>query len=231
MLQTLTHPSQTSPIKPQYHQWKAQIETRQASQAEFEKWLFLHAATVLLEEKAGELLTLMADQFGLTTSQQIAYLDQATTMWHVAYHVVHETDFSLKFVIYQPHMVQAQLDSVPPCSLQDALEYPANITSAQFLAEIERRWLATGSIPHEVGFALGYPVKDVLGFMGLQPLACSGACGWQVYGDFESSQRLGQRFLEARQEAIRFLHCQAKAINAKKRTACCPPLCKCKLCV
>ncbi|PID84932.1 MAG: hypothetical protein CSA11_00205 [Chloroflexi bacterium] len=235
MLQTLTpslqtFPFQTSPIKRQYHQWKAQIESKQASQAEFEKWLFLHAATVLFEEKAGELLTLMADQFGLTIRQQVAYVDQVACLWDVAYRVVHETDFSLKFVIYQPHMVQAQLNSVPPCMLQDELEYPVNITPAQFLAEIERRWLATNSIPHEVGFALGYPVKDVLGFMGLQPMVCSGCCGWQVYGEFAPSQQLGQRFLEARLEAIRFLHCPVKDININRQAESCPPFCKCQMC-
>lgn len=194
-------------IKPQYYQWKGQVERLQTGRAEFEKWLFLHAASVLFGQKAGELLTLTAGQFGLCFDRQLAYLDKAAALWDVAYCVLHQTAVSLKFVVYQPELVQRQFDAVPPCMLQDELAYPANMTPAAFLAEVRRRWLATDAIPHEIGFALGYPVKDVLGYMGLRPLPCSGCCGWQVYGDFATSQRLCHAFTQARQQAIRFLHC------------------------
>jgi hypothetical protein len=194
-------------VNPQFHTWKRQLSTRQSCQAEFEKWLFLHTAPVLLGKKAGELLTLMSDQFGLCVAQQLIYLKNAADSWHVAYRVIRETEASVQFMIYHADMVQQQLDSVPPCMLHDELGYSINITAAGFLAEVQRRWLLNGDIPHEIGFALGYPVKDVLGFMGLQPLPCSGCCGWKVYGELAPSRALGEAFTQAKQAASRFLHC------------------------
>ncbi|PLX83836.1 MAG: DUF3793 domain-containing protein [Desulfuromonas sp.] len=52
----------------------------------------------------------------------------------------------------------------------------------QLLREMQLRF-DEGGMPHEVGVILGYPLKDVLGFMGcgLEPLSCRGP--WQIYGD------------------------------------------------
>ncbi len=44
--------------------------------------------------------------------------------------------------------------------------------------------------PHEIGFFLGYPVKDVLGFMGLVKLPLTRTQGWRMYGDIKESCRI-----------------------------------------
>lgn len=222
----------TLEIRQQYHYWGSQLETRQPCEVEFEKWLFLQVAPVLFGQKAGELLTLMVGQFGLCLAQQLAYLDAVTALWSVPYLVLHETGSSTKFVLYQPEMVQHQLDAVPPCILQDELGYPVNLTAADFLKLVQRRWRETGKIPHEIGFALGYPIKDVLGYMGLQALPCSGNCGWQVYGEFAPSHRLCQVFMHARQEAIRLLYqpgIESHPPDTAVRSA--PPTCSCNRCI
>jgi len=54
--------------------------------------------------------------------------------------------------------------------------------------------ISTGSFPHEIGIFLGYPLKDVAGFMGLAaiPFACQGP--WKIFGDPGESLRLAERF-------------------------------------
>lgn len=43
--------------------------------------------------------------------------------------------------------------------------------------------ITNGNIPDEIGIFLGYPLKDVLGFMGYPSLKLTKINGWRVYGD------------------------------------------------
>jgi hypothetical protein len=85
------------------------------------------------------------------------------------------------------------------------LNYPCPLEPESFLNEVERRWNSHHAIPHEIGIALGYPLEDVFGYMGLVPLACKGACGWQVFGCMKESQRRSCAFNNARCQALLFL--------------------------
>ncbi len=44
-----------------------------------------------------------------------------------------------------------------------------------------------GQVPHEVGVILGYPLKDVAGFMGWVRLPVTGQGPWKIYGDLRPS--------------------------------------------
>jgi hypothetical protein len=57
------------------------------------------------------------------------------------------------------------------------------------LAELERR-LRQGGFPHEIGLFLGYPLKDVAGFMGWTKLPVSGQDTWKIYGNPRKSLEL-----------------------------------------
>lgn len=50
------------------------------------------------------------------------------------------------------------------------------------------------SFPHEIGVFLGLPLKDVLGFMGLNDLELSCCRGWKIYGETESSMKLYRHY-------------------------------------
>ena len=55
--------------------------------------------------------------------------------------------------------------------------------------------------------------EDVFGYMGLLPLSCKGACGWQVYGCMEESQRRSCAFKDARCQALMFLAGRVEALE------------------
>lgn len=64
-----------------------------------------------------------------------------------------------------------------------------------------RRRIDGDEFPHEVGFFLGYPQKDVLGFMGLNDLPVSGRGPWRMYGELSSSLSTLRRHRAAREAA------------------------------
>lgn len=209
----------TSTQHPLFESWHRHIRHLPAPVAEFEQWLFVHCAGVLFSRKAGELLTLPADQFGLHIDQRIDSIARLAELWHVSWQVLHHTPVSTKVIIYNSQKVREALTAVFPC-ITCELNYACRPNPDEFLKEIARRWDETGRIPHEIGFALGYPIKDVLGYMGLLPLACTGCCGWQIYGDPAPSLQMSREMLEARHTAIRLLHCRAAQDKAETETPC-----------
>lgn len=66
---------------------------------------------------------------------------------------------------------------------------PADVETT--LSELQSR-LAGKSFPHETGVFLGYPLKDVIGFMGWAhlPFTCQGP--WKMYGDPRQSLMLAE---------------------------------------
>ena len=69
------------------------------------------------------------------------------------------------------------------------LGYGRDWTTAEMLEELKRR-AATCRIPHEVGLFIGYPLKDVVGFMERIPSTpLHNATCWRVYGNADESLR------------------------------------------
>jgi hypothetical protein len=54
------------------------------------------------------------------------------------------------------------------------------------------------NFPHEIGALLGYPLKDVAGFMGWAELPGTAQGPWKIFGAPEKSLRLAEEFLNCR---------------------------------
>lgn len=59
------------------------------------------------------------------------------------------------------------------------------------LSELERR-VAGDGFPHEIGVFLGYPLKDVVGFMGWAQLSFTCQGPWKIFGKPEQSLQLAE---------------------------------------
>ena len=61
--------------------------------------------------------------------------------------------------------------------------YPVDADVNDLLKELQRRFRHKHDLPHEVGVFLGYPAKDVAGFMANLPRTPVEHGRWAVYGD------------------------------------------------
>ena len=66
------------------------------------------------------------------------------------------------------------------------------------LGRLEER-VSDGGIPHEIGVFLGYPLKDVAGFIGWNDLPVSCQRLWKIYGKSRRSLELAERYENSRQ--------------------------------
>ena len=55
--------------------------------------------------------------------------------------------------------------------------------------------LQSEEFPHEIGIFLGYPLKDVLGFMGYGKYELVEVRNWRIYGDKEISYKVYDNFM------------------------------------
>ena len=101
-----------------------------------------------------------------------------------------QNEGSILLLIYHPHILQKRLVSRTMRAFLSRIGYPSQLQLAEALAHLAKRF-SSGNVPCEVGMFLGYPRKDVVGFMEQRDtLWCGGACLWRVYGPPARSLRL-----------------------------------------
>ena len=187
-------------LKPHCDIWKTSTKHQCDAEAEFHQWLFIHLSGVLFADKAGELLMLRAGQFDLSVDQQIAVASASASSWNYSLLTLCHNSECGRLIIYDRQKVTEALSDVPRWVF-DELGYAQDIDPVTFLKEVGLRWRENGKIPDEIGLALGYPIKDVLGYMGMVSLPCTGVCGWRVYGDLKPSLQMSLNFEQAKQQA------------------------------
>lgn len=202
---TMNKPLLDSPVLKPFVSWRKALSIKDQKVQRFDQWLFLNGSSVLLSEKTGELLTIDLDELAMSESEVEEGLDRLSNQWGFHYRLLMVNNSLLKFIVYRHERLQVVLDHAPYCVMVGKLNYGCPLSADGFIDEVKVRWEEQGSIPHEIGIALGYPLDDVFGYMGLLPLPCKGVCGWRVYGCMKTSQRLSSAFNNARCRALAFL--------------------------
>lgn len=185
--------------------WEHKLGHKACSHALLEKWIFVRAAGVLFAKKTGELIIMKKNLFGLNARTCKEITASFCSSWNLEHRLLYDSGHSLKIILFHAADVDRRIDAASKKILHCVLKYPFGIDSATFLAEVATRWHVSGSIPHEIGIALGYPMKDVWGFMGITSEPCSGSCGWRIFGDPEPSLKKKLRYERARALASRYI--------------------------
>ena len=72
--------------------------------------------------------------------------------------------------------------------------YSSDYKLNEYIDELVLR-LQSEKFPHEIGVFLGYPLKDVLGFMGYGKNELVEIRNWRIYGDKEASYEVYNNFI------------------------------------
>jgi len=78
-----------------------------------------------------------------------------------------------------------------------SFNYPESYSLDSYLNHVLRK-IRSKAFPHEIGIFLGYPLKDVLGFMKQAPLTYVKTYGWRIYGDTHISDKIYEKYSQAR---------------------------------
>lgn len=100
--------------------------------------------------------------------------------------VLAQRENSVLLLIYHPQRLAAHLETPKVANFLRCAGYRQLAALDETLEELRSRCSAS-DFPHEVGVFLGYPLKDVAGFMGWAKLSFSHQGPWKIYGDPRSS--------------------------------------------
>lgn len=104
---------------------------------------------------------------------------------------------SVKVIFYNSKSLEKTLKDKRNSKILKSMGYPKVYNLKQYLDHLVSK-MSEGSIPHEIGIFLGYPLKDVLGFLGHPSLKLTKVNGWRVYGDPRISDEKFKEFISAK---------------------------------
>ena len=116
---------------------------------------------------------------------------------------------ALLLLFYRPEALRELLAQKSVSVILGKAGYREVADPERVLSELAERVTGEG-FPHEIGVFLGYPLKDVVGFMGWARLSYSCQGPWKIFGDPRPSLRLAKTHRECR---CRMSHLLASGCN------------------
>lgn len=133
--------------------------------------------------------------------------------------VLAERRGSILLLVYREELMAALLSRNNVRVLLERSGYTCAGGTEETLATLKQR-IAGAAFPHEIGIFLGYPLKDVAGFVGWAkiPFTCQGP--WKIYGDPSTSLALAAEFRKCRERiAARLCECEGAGRKILKEAA------------
>lgn len=109
-------------------------------------------------------------------------------------------------LFYNPPTLNATLKKRSNRLWLAGLGYPVDGTMHDMLSELCHR-AGESALPHEVGVFIGYPLKDVAGFMQRIPATPVHGCAWRIYGDASVSMEKMHLYKNVELDATAALEC------------------------
>jgi len=158
----------------------------------FEKLLATHCAPLLYGKKPSILLA--KKSFPPNCEWEL--------LWQYGFRVLwlrrrHQEEQTLMF-LYHPALLEKAISH--PATEQALCEMGYSYTSGLIglLAFLRRRFIESNEFPHEVGFFLGYPPEDVMGFLSCKD-HCKASGQWKVYSDVKRALTLFDEYTRCKQ--------------------------------
>jgi hypothetical protein len=134
---------------------------------------------------------------------------------------------SVLLLLYCPKALRSLLGQKSARAILAKAGYREATNFAAVLSELETRVAGEG-FPHEIGVFLGYPLKDVVGFMGWAPLTFTCQGPWKIFGNPAESLRLAESHRECRRRASRQLASGCNPLDCLKQAAAAGSVSRCE---
>lgn len=162
---------------------------------DFFKWYIELLGPVILGVKPAEILS-FPEGYNENTELLKRFFEENTPLRFEEYTYCSKCT---KLFIYHPIALEKTISEYKNVKFLKGIGYPSNFSVKEYVDFILNK-MRKGQIPDEIGVFLGYPLKDVLGFMGHPSLKLTKVDGWRVYGDERLSHIKRQSFISAREE-------------------------------
>jgi len=91
--------------------------------------------------------------------------------------------------VYRPAQIEVILQQPAVAAFLEQCGYTPGMSLQQALRLLTRRLCQNPEFPHEVGVFLGYPLRDILGFIEHEGRNCLCSGCWKVYHEPQTAQK------------------------------------------
>ena len=161
-------------------------------------WLVETLGPVIFGTKPSELLSF--SKLNFESQSKIEKIEKHMGKCsRIKYKVFEFKKNSIKVLFYNPSTMDKNLRDFKNKKCLQNMGYPEPYALEVYI-ELLILKMQGGEIPHEIGIFLGYPLKDIIGFIGHPSLKLTKVNGWRVYGDPRLSDKIHKEFSEARKQ-------------------------------
>ena len=146
-----------------------------------------HCGPVILKKKPAAMMPLSHQ-----ACKEIMHMSLA--QYGLKAEVLEHRNFNDLVIVYRPALLKETLENETAKSTLSSFGYPIGTYNTQMTAYLKKRIKISGGFPHEVGFFLGYPVEDVLGFIEHGGHFCKYCGKWKVYGDVNLAKSMFEQY-------------------------------------
>lgn len=116
---------------------------------------------------------------------------------------------SVKAIIYHTQAAEQVLSDHRNRKFLTARGYGSDLDTEDFMTLLAEN-LIKNRIPDEYGLFFGYPLKDVMGFIGHPSLKHVKTLSWKVYGNPRTSEAIFARYQHAERKVLSLIHKKTK---------------------
>lgn len=172
-------------------------------QRSFSEWIVMELAPTIYGHKPATILTLKDTKHMPSYSLWKKFGEYVLAGSVIRHKVLKETDHGMIMLFYHPHSLQKWIFARAHRDFLEQRGYQVERGLEDCLELLRERFQQT--CPHEIGLLLGIPLKDVLGFMGLNKLSLTCRGLWCIYGEPACSIKLMKCFMEDRKRISELL--------------------------
>lgn len=168
------------------------------SNSSYIAWVLEVLGPVILGSKPSEILNIsINDELRNSKLQEIENF--FSDCIKISYKVINTCDGGTRILFVNKNSLANVLSNKKCVNFLKFIGYPANANVNDYL-DILINKLHSKDFPHEIGIFLGYPLKDVVGFMGYGNYKFYKTKNWRIYGDPSISEKVYNNFIEDRKK-------------------------------
>jgi hypothetical protein len=174
------------------------------------KWILELLGPVLMGSKPSEILSM--PRFDVKKEIKLNDIKNHFSLCSkVEFTVIDKKEKGLKILFVNKESLAIQLNNIKIQNFLKFLGYPNIVDVDSYLDHLIEK-LEGNNFPDEIGIFLGYPLKDVVGFMGYGNYKFHNTKYWRVYGDPRPSEDLYSKFLSHREKIRDMLNSKSAAL-------------------
>ena len=166
-------------------------------EAGFQRALAEYAAPTLCGSKCGSLLCISDRTCSVT--ENVVEFNRAFKTLGLRIRLMCRCRDRVRLYVYRPGELEKRLALPEVQSLLADFGYSSGMDAGKCLSRLSMRIACEDGFPHEIGVFLGYPARDVAGFIenGGRNFKLCGL--WKVYGDTLDALRLFDEYAKCRE--------------------------------